>query len=333
MASSVVIAGAQQTAPLAERQAYEVKVADYAHFAARSVTEASVQTTKNTPFSGEEINESVQTLADGNRIVRNSTGKIYRNSEGRIRREVNGGVSGMMGSIYSTGMGVSITSPSVGERYLLESNLKTAGRLLEMPRSTVQGLTVLSTKETTAEEKEKIAQLKVELDRVRATAPVAIFAPNISGLSTVYGNSGQGGVVYTGPITAKYETRTEELGTRDFEGVMAEGTRRITTIPADAIGNERPIETVYERWYSKELGMVVYSKNTDPRFGEQTYRLTNLVRAEPDPSLFTIRPAQYRKTGEPDVVYRVSGTKPAPVTKSTIAARPAQSTPAVKIKP
>ena len=93
------------------------------------------------------------------------------------------------------------------------------------------------------------------------------------------------------------ETKTEDLGTRDFDGVQAEGTRRVTTIPAGAIGNERPIETVYERWYSKELQMVVMSKHSDPRFGEQTYRLTNIVRAEPDPSLFSV-PSGYKVVSE-----------------------------------
>ena len=96
----------------------------------------------------------------------------------------------------------------------------------------------------------------------------------------------------------KWETRTEQLGVQNFEGVDAEGTRTITTIPADAIGNERPIEIVYERWYSKELQMIVYSKHSDPRFGEQTYRLTNINRSEPDPSLFQV-PTSYRIVNEP----------------------------------
>ena len=32
--------------------------------------------------------------------------------------------------------------------------------------------------------------------------------------------------------------------------------------------------------------MVVYSRQIDPRTGEHTYRLTNINRSEPDPSLF-----------------------------------------------
>jgi hypothetical protein len=44
--------------------------------------------------------------------------------------------------------------------------------------------------------------------------------------------------------------------------------------------------------------MVVMSKHSDPRFGEQTYTLKNIVRAEPDPSLFTV-PREFKFTTEP----------------------------------
>jgi hypothetical protein len=50
--------------------------------------------------------------------------------------------------------------------------------------------------------------------------------------------------------------------------------------------------TVNERWYSQELQTVVLTKNSDPRMGETTYRLTNINRSEPDPSLFQV-PADY----------------------------------------
>jgi hypothetical protein len=39
---------------------------------------------------------------------------------------------------------------------------------------------------------------------------------------------------------------------------------------------------------SPELKTVVFSKNSDPRNGDSTTRLTNMSRSEPDPSLFQI---------------------------------------------
>jgi TonB family protein len=89
-----------------------------------------------------------------------------------------------------------------------------------------------------------------------------------------------------------YPTNTEQLGKRKIEGVECEGTRAVTSMPAGAIGNERPIETVYETWYSPELRMTILSRRSDPRFGESTYQVTNIVRSEPDAALFQI-PSDY----------------------------------------
>jgi len=74
--------------------------------------------------------------------------------------------------------------------------------------------------------------------------------------------------------------------------VTADGTRTVVTIPAGAIGNAAPIEMVNERWYSPELQVVLFSRRSDPRFGETTYRLERIVREEPAPELFQV-PADF----------------------------------------
>jgi len=79
--------------------------------------------------------------------------------------------------------------------------------------------------------------------------------------------------------------------------VEAEGTRTTLTIPAGEIGNERPLEIVSERWFSRELGIVVLSRRTDPRMGETVYKLTNLRRTEPLRSLFEAPPEYTVKEG------------------------------------
>ena len=88
------------------------------------------------------------------------------------------------------------------------------------------------------------------------------------------------------------EARTEALGTRDIEGLQADGTRTTVTIPAGAIGNVAPIEIVSERWFSPELKTVVLSRRSDPRFGETTYRLERIVRTDPPAELFQV-PADF----------------------------------------
>jgi hypothetical protein len=82
------------------------------------------------------------------------------------------------------------------------------------------------------------------------------------------------------------EVKNESLGTQTIEGVSADGKRETRTIPAGAIGNDRPIEITSETWFSPDLHTVVLSKRNDPRMGETVYRLTDIKRGEPDASLF-----------------------------------------------
>ena len=98
--------------------------------------------------------------------------------------------------------------------------------------------------------------------------------------------------------TGKLDSKEENLGMQVIEGVSAEGTRTTVTIPAGQIGNEQPIVTVSERWFSPDLQTVVMTKRSDPRMGTTTYRLTNINRSEPAASLFQI-PADY-KVVEPE---------------------------------
>jgi hypothetical protein len=305
----------------------------YAQQDAKIVAEIAAgheKTIKNAPFSAEAVSESVQVLADGNRIVRSSTSKLYRNSEGRFRREMSGGTGGVFSTLFTFGHGATILDPVAGHRVLLDS-LNGTARLATLgsgqnvtivrgtagtPLSEAQRAEMerkLSTARTLsdaqrAEYAAKVKEYEERAVELRSVAPAVAVAR--SGQIATF--NGEGSFAFTTGSTSKYETKTEELGTRDVEGVSAEGTRRVTTIPEGAIGNERAIEIVYESWYSKELGLVVYSKHSDPRFGEQTYRVTNIVRAEPDPSLFTV-PHGYKVLAEPANVYKLS-TSPAPVT-------------------
>ena len=86
--------------------------------------------------------------------------------------------------------------------------------------------------------------------------------------------------------------KKEDLGVQTINGIRAQGTRYTRTIPAGKIGNASPIAIVNERWYSSELQMVVKSVRNDPRLGQTTYTLTNIQRAEPAASLFTV-PSDY----------------------------------------
>jgi hypothetical protein len=85
---------------------------------------------------------------------------------------------------------------------------------------------------------------------------------------------------------------TQSLGTEMIGGISAEGTRTTRTIPAGAIGNEKPIALTVERWYSSELQTDILIKRNDPRGGTTVFQLTNVVRSEPDAALFQV-PSDY----------------------------------------
>lgn len=297
--SAVLVPAQQTTVAMPAARADETKARVVAELASAGRVLGGI---KNMPFSADEINESVQTLADGNRIVRSSTGKIYRNSEGVTRRDLSGGTGGVLSSTYSLGGGVSMITPRADATYLLDAQRKTAVEMATQAHKELAIAGVMSAQAGVAEERMR-AELRAAAAPVPAVPPVPPVPVIVEGQAGVY--------AVTSSTSSKYETTTEQLGVRDFEGVSAEGTRRTTIIPAGAIGNDRPIEIVYERWYSKDLGMVVYSRNSDPRFGEQTYRLTNIVRAEPDPSLFQV-PQHYRKVSGGGTLYRAT-PKPAAV--------------------
>jgi hypothetical protein len=82
--------------------------------------------------------------------------------------------------------------------------------------------------------------------------------------------------------------KTDDLGTQVIQGISAQGKRVTRVIPAGKEGNDKEIDIVTETWYSPDLQMVVQSKTSDPRFGDTTYQLSGLNRAEPDPALFAV---------------------------------------------
>jgi len=94
--------------------------------------------------------------------------------------------------------------------------------------------------------------------------------------------------------TTKIQANSEDLGFQNQNGILAQGTRSTVVIPKGQIGNNRDIKVVNERWYSKDLQMVVKSVNSDPRFGTTTYELTNVVQGA-DPTMFQI-PGNYTVT-------------------------------------
>jgi hypothetical protein len=211
---------------------------------------------ENAPYSAEIVSEVTQELSDGNRIERRTTGMVARDGRGRVRREHQ---LAAIGPVVPEGDAriVTISDPVARVHYSLDPVRKVAMR------------------------SRPLRGIRAHIDG--PAGPMILnkrIGPEV-GLD-----------VRDEPEPP--DVKTEQLGTKEYEGVRAEGTRAIATLPAGAIGNVRPIEIVSEQWYSPDLRVVVYSRRADPRFGETIYRLTNITRAEPDASLFQV-PADYKR--------------------------------------
>jgi len=88
-------------------------------------------------------------------------------------------------------------------------------------------------------------------------------------------------------------TESISLGSQEIESLTVVGTRETTVIAAGAYGNRQPIVTTKEVWRSPELDLDVSISCTDPRWGAQTRRMTEISRAEPGAENFAI-PADYK---------------------------------------
>ena len=226
---------------------------------------------KGVPYQAEAVTEIVQTLADGNRIVRRTTSAVFRDSEGRTRREQ---ALGAIGPLVASGEApptAFIHDPVADVSYVLEADKHVARRLKMPPHLERPG-----SKDDDAE----------------GPGDMFFVAP-----------LGAGAPLAPGKIERRSlpKPQTEALGRQTIEGLEVEGTRSTVTIAAGEIGNERELRIVSERWYSADLRAVVLSKRSDPRLGETTYRLTGISRTEPDHALFEVPTGFTLKEGPPEM--------------------------------
>jgi hypothetical protein len=223
---------------------------------------------KNSPYSASAVSESTQTLADGNRITSKSTAFVARDSQGRTRREQS---FDHLGSLNMEGNKVIfISDPAARTDFILNPEEKNA-RVVKRDNMKIM---IVGNPEKTRHEFSSADRATIAVKRIHKEEGEQKFTESPE------------------------QVKREALGSQVIEGVSAEGTRETVTIPAGTIGNDRPIEIVSENWYSADLHTMVLRKHSDPRFGESTFRLTNISRAEPDPSLFQV-PAGFKTSTEP----------------------------------
>jgi len=280
--TSIIIAAAALIAPASAQaqggtlaaSAESKIVAEQAARGRGGVIAGAVETriTTGRPYSAESISETVQVLGDGNRINRRSVTRVYRDGEGRTRREM----LAADGSVRS----IAISDPVAHASYTLDPATKIAykgGGNVVAPLRTPSGSTYTFTGSAEAATATVTARMGEERQAAAAVSQ---------------GGGGRGGVMMRTPTPNNANVRKEELAPQNVEGVMATGTRTTTVIPAGEIGNVQEIRVVSEQWFSDELQVLVMTKHSDPRTGDNSYRLRNILRAEPDSTLFTV-PSDY----------------------------------------
>jgi hypothetical protein len=254
------------------------------------------KTVKGAPYSGTEVNESTQMLADGTRIHNESQTQVYRDSEGRLRRETPteitiwdpvANASWVLNPKNQTarklpmGNVVFTTNRTANGEITTYNVMRSAGpaeagaRAVDEPRIVEKRL---------SEVRDVEAKMKIDIEtqmRQVGTAGVMVAAP------------GPNGEFVRRTAVMKQKVNNEQLGKRTIEGVASEGTRMTATIEAGAIGNDRAITTVTERWFSPDLQTVMLTRTTDPRSGEEVFKLVNVNRSEPAAYLFQA-PAGYQ---------------------------------------
>ncbi len=273
---------------------------------------------KGAPYSAEVISEKVQTLPDGNQISKKTSTMTYRDSAGRTRQETRDS----KGEVVS----IHINDAQDGTRFMLSPSRKTAtkisvdkdlgkriaeikekakamakdGKAHIIERSNPGEEIIIHRSEgaTADGRKELREEVKVNVVRVDGKSTVTINGEPAGAMgekmSMAIGPA-LGELTRLGPIGASFrdtkwsaKSTTTQLGTRDFDGVRAEGKSVSYTIPAGEIGNKNPITVTSETWFSPDLQATVYSKHSDPRTGDTIYRLANIKRTEQPMTLFAV---------------------------------------------
>lgn len=255
--------------------------------------DSPAEVVEDAPYSGVGTTEVVNTLADGNRIVHKNTMRYYRDSAGRTRTEYQMAAVGPF-TLDEARSVVTINDPVAGKHYVLHEGLKRAD---------------------------------VFSNDVAPPDPTeAPMAGRAGGKGVIRQRAGAGGgappdvVFFAGPATsavrlppgagcapeARKLPQSVALGERMIEGIKTVGSSLEFTLAAGEVGNEQPIVVRSEQWFSPELRVVVASTHRDPLAGDTTYRLEQISRAEPDPSLFTM-PKDYAATEMPGIRQHVVG--------------------------
>jgi hypothetical protein len=268
----------------------------------------NAKTVKGKPYSAESITESVQTLGDGTRIARNNASRTYRDSEGRVRKEMDLQTFGPNSPATGKKL-ITISDPVGGHEWILDSDNKIARKIAvpamsdsvkeALKKHNVTGSGNVSSSNARVMVFERSQMITEEVKGAGAANVTIQSSGPMPGL-------GESPMAFNFNRDANADVKVEDLGTKTINGVACKGSKTTSTIPTGKIGNDRPIVSTRESWYSDEIEATIMYKTVDPRFGETTFMLRGIQKAEPATELFQA-PADYKveDSGRQTWVHRI----------------------------
>jgi hypothetical protein len=215
---------------------------------------------KNAPYSANVITTYERTLPSGELLHGETHGKVYRDSQGRTRRETQavGPTASAQKSVF-----IFINDPISNTVTSLDPRSMTA-RVNQWPFPALGSV--------------GSAPEQVVADHPPAAAsegPAKLWAAAVAPAA--------GGVP---------AMKTEDLGSREMEGLTVTGRKITRILPAAIGGDQQPRTMVSTTWVSADLKVTVATETDNGQAGHHTTKLVNIVRTEPAAGLFQI-PAGY----------------------------------------
>ena len=224
------------------------------------------------PYSATFKITTVQTLAGGTTITRESTETQARDSAGR---RMNSRTENTFGSIQREFTFGNASDPVANTQSNWNSQSREA-RVIQLPPADAQHSGCWATDSGNWRMSQNVYRPPAV-----PRAPASAATPARGGGSATTGVS-----ISPAGALSQVSTQREDLGVSTIMGVEVHGTRFTTTVPAGQMGNDRPIDTTQESWTAPGLGLELRAVRDDPRSGKTTREVQSLDLGEPPISMF-----------------------------------------------
>jgi len=227
---------------------------------------------KGAPYTADVVNEQNRVLLDGNRIHRETHGKMFRDSQGRTRTETEFFVF-------------------TGGRDLVNIFIFDPVQHVTINMNPQRKMATIVHRDQVMPQPQRSAEIHTD----KTARPVA--RPGMPAGGTRLGPPMPGAIRVEGPppgtdVRRLAGLQDEDLGSQVIEGFTVKGTRTTRITPAGQMGNEKPMTSTFDSWFSPDLQIFLLTKSENPDSGEYITKLVNIQLGEPDPALFQI-PADY----------------------------------------